>query len=103
MVEGARALIAYLETVGVLPGTLERLSRLGGVHTQWGHWYSALDSEPFDREGAGSLAFICCKGHGYRIQLKLNSLQNWELISNNEVREALQQQEKLEQILQAVY
>jgi hypothetical protein len=103
MVEGAKALIAYLEVVGVLPGTLERLSELGGVNTEWGHWYRTLDSEPFDREGAGSLALICCKGHGYRIKLKLNSLQKLEMIFNSEIREALHQHDKLEQILQADY
>lgn len=104
MLDGARALIAHLSASCVpLPKTRWDLSELGGVHQPWGHWYSAVDSEPFYQEGAGSLALNCCKGHGYRIDLKLNSLQKWEMIFNGRAQEAFRQQEKFEQNSQSAF
>ena len=101
MVGGANALIAHLSPAGVpLPRSHERLSELGGVHREWGHWYRPLDSEPFYREGAGSLALICCKAHGYRIDLKFNSTKKWEMVLNQSINEALRQHEDHEQSLQ---
>ena len=90
MVAGANALISHLSSSGVpLPRSHERLSELGGVHRAWGHWYRPLDSEPFYREGAGALALICCKEHGYRIDLKINSSKKWEIVLNRNIAEAL--------------
>ena len=104
MLNGARALIAHLAASGVLlPKTRWDLSELGGIHRPWGHWYSALDSEPFYQEGVGSLALICCKVHGYRIDLKLDSLQKWEMIFNDKAQEALRQQEKLKHDFQSAF
>lgn len=95
MVAGANALIAHLSSAGVpLPRSHERLSELGGVHRAWGHWYRSLDSEPFYREGAGALALICCKEHGYRIDLKINSSKKWEMILNQNINEALSKHEE---------
>lgn len=92
MVAGANTLISHLSSSGVpLPRSHERLSELGGLHRAWSHWYRPLDSEPFYREGAGALALICCKEHGYRIDLKINSSKKWEIVLNRNIAEALGQ------------